>query len=172
MANKHVTDFEIQEYLDGNTEALHPEFVQHLDTCAECRQRAASYQQLYSGLKSEQELTLPANFAERVLSQIQPAPHQEKTFNWQLFLLIFTGLVAGLGISIHFIGLQKIRNGFSAVLNPFTGIFETIFSSFRNVIAISNTTATLLILSGLVIGVVYLIDHFILSTQLRSHTRH
>jgi anti-sigma factor RsiW len=172
MTARHLTDFEIQDYLDGNRSTSRSDIREHLNACKVCRQKVAEYQQLYSNLADDQNLVLPNDFADRVLAHVQPVSQAKRISKWWLALLVLGTLGLSIGITIYFTGSQKIISGLSNLSDIFLNMFSTLISSFKGLIALSGTSASLFILAAVVIGFVYLIDHFLLSDALKMHSNH
>ena len=72
MAVKHLTDAEIQDYLDGNLKQEHVFIVtQHLEACELCQKELHQYKILYSELKSDIDINLSPNFANTVSAKLR-----------------------------------------------------------------------------------------------------
>ena len=55
---KHLTDEEIQNYLDGNIPGEMDNIKKHLDSCVLCRENLAVYENIYVELENESEFQL------------------------------------------------------------------------------------------------------------------
>jgi hypothetical protein len=107
MAMKHLSENEIQEYLDNTISTGKQEIITHLDSCQLCRNRVNEYEALFLQLKKAEPGGLPADFASSVMTRIEaeaPAPGRRSV--WSLILPI-TGVIVGL-ISIGYFGNLKL----------------------------------------------------------------
>jgi len=72
---KHLTDYEIQAWIEGNPEKNCLLCKAHLSKCSECQERLEIYQTLYAIIeKSEQSLNIPNNFIDRVMAELPRRP--------------------------------------------------------------------------------------------------
>ncbi len=69
----HLTDRELNEYLDNATDER-PRIQTHLDTCADCAARLATLQTLFTELDSLPELAFTSPIAARVLLDLKRTP--------------------------------------------------------------------------------------------------
>ena len=69
MALKHLTDDQIQEYLDGKV-SKDSRIADHLQSCGDCKEQIDEYSSLYSALEVDEKIGLSARFAEVVVSKI------------------------------------------------------------------------------------------------------
>ncbi|MGB2982199.1 MAG: zf-HC2 domain-containing protein, partial [Candidatus Zixiibacteriota bacterium] len=82
MSLKHLTDEEIQNYLDGNLSrdiALLTE--RHLETCPLCREAVKQYQGVYAGLDKEEGFELSKGFAKSVVKMLPPQGETKSPFD-------------------------------------------------------------------------------------------
>ncbi len=106
MAVKHLSEEQIQDFLDGNRSASEKGLKKHLESCAVCKKTLAQYQNLYLGLKQEPEFQLPSNFAHTVISRL---PQMEKAlarFQVSDIFIGITGVAALIGALIYFIDIK------------------------------------------------------------------
>jgi anti-sigma factor RsiW len=68
----HLSDEQIQDFLDGNLPDREEEIRAHLDSCTRCREEADRYLVLYMELTKAPENALMPGFADRVVADLQP----------------------------------------------------------------------------------------------------
>ena len=103
MALKHLTDNQVQEYLDGKI-SKNSWMAEHLRSCSDCTEQIDAYSSLYSALEVEEKMGLSANFADRVVSTITAQASTTPGFQiWQIFSAI-VGIGLGLIVAVYFIG--------------------------------------------------------------------
>ncbi|GEM_PF-2439280 len=100
MGLKHLSEDEIQEYLDNPVGESSGAVRNHLENCPECRRVFGDYQKLYSGLNRDDIPGLSVSFADRVMTEIEALePVRDKRDAW---IPIFAGSMILLGLSAIF----------------------------------------------------------------------
>lgn len=116
--NIHLTEEQIQIYLDNedNFEKIYIE--EHLKSCASCQNNLEGYHGLYSALKKDPFPDLPKDFTAKVISAISD-PEESR---WQLFESGFTiaFFLFGIAASLYFFNpLPYLTNVAGNILNNF-----------------------------------------------------
>lgn len=102
----HLSDEDLQKYLDKDPELNRAQIDRHLKNCDRCRQHYMVYKHLYAGLSDEAGFMLSANFSESVVSRIRKK--REKTYSFfESVLLAIAGLFS-VGLLIYFTNLGDI----------------------------------------------------------------
>jgi len=129
MAVRHLSDSEIQDYLDGNISDR--EILSHLNQCRRCQSRVNQYRSLFAGLAKDRIPPLPSGFSAKVMNKITAEEKLSRDFPWA-FLLVAAGLLAGLISVIVFVNPAV----FSRLFSPtgVTGYLDRILFSKINVI--------------------------------------
>lgn len=70
MAQRHLTDFEVQEYLDGSLQQRHPLLALHAERCPRCQEELREYNRLYGLLSCADTCELSPDFARSVREEI------------------------------------------------------------------------------------------------------
>jgi len=110
---KHLTEEQIQAFLDGSSDQDSKSLALHLYFCPDCRRTYEEYQKLYMGLAKAEIPDLPASFAEKVMSRIDSVnPEPEKTSLW-IPVFALANIAAGLAAIIYFIDFSFLSD-FSA----------------------------------------------------------
>lgn len=90
----HLTEDQLNEYLDGLLEAqLHEQMQAHLSDCAACRAKLASLQTVFKALAGLPELTPEHNLTPSVLKIL---PKGNSDLGWRLALAVQAGVNLGL----------------------------------------------------------------------------
>jgi|WetSurMetagenome_2_1015567.scaffolds.fasta_scaffold86258_2 hypothetical protein len=149
MSIKHLTDEEIQLYLD-ECEAVNRDYVErHLQFCDECRNLAAQYRLLYGELRSEPSFHLQADFASDVLARI---PDCRKKLTQYINTLIYSLIGAiSLFLCSIFIDWKSVLQGLSI-----TGI------TFRELASALNKDFMVFVSAMLVLSLLMLFDKIII----------
>lgn len=114
---KHLTDEEIQNYLDGNLSrdiALLTE--RHLETCPLCRETVKQYQGVYAGLDEEKGFELSKGFAKSVVKMLPPQGETKSPFDLLNIFLTILGIIVAAGVTIRYVDLRPLGRAFSHVL--------------------------------------------------------
>ena len=102
MAQQHLTDREIQDFLDGNVPLYELDLLkQHLNGCPHCQHQIEQYRTLYVDLKQKVDFDLPPNFAESIVAQIAPKPVRFWRKAWFEFLIWIFGISGGIGAIVN-----------------------------------------------------------------------
>ncbi|HDL19461.1 MAG TPA: hypothetical protein ENH29_10435 [Bacteroidetes bacterium] len=124
----HLTDDEIQEYLDS-PEAVNVQTVQtHLHNCQQCRQQLTLYRQVFSVLIEEPETVVPYNFAGQITERLM-ALQNKKYHKWELLLLLFS-IIQGIALTIYFVDFGKIIFYLSRLQTNFFTVFHKANAGF------------------------------------------
>ncbi len=115
---RHLTDIEIQKYLDKVLNREEEIFLEkHLPGCHICQRKISDYQEIYKILNQPPEVDLPVNFVDTVLAGI---PDQQKHRWYEKYLdqiLLAMALITGMIVFIYFVGIQPLLNLW-ANINP------------------------------------------------------
>ena len=166
MALKHLTDEQIQEYLDGNV-SKNSWIADHLKSCGDCEAQIDEYSSLYSALEVEEKIGLSANFADAVVSKI--TAQASAAFGFQIWQIILTvvGLSVGLVTAVYLIGINSVGKLFTG-LGEFGKIFSSVLAVIGNYFAGINLNIGLLGLATFALIFVVFLDHFILQPKQRA----
>jgi len=162
MNKRHLTENELQSYLDSDISENQEWIEAHLEFCEECREELAQYQQLYLGLNEDVGFKLPPEFADSVISRIpEPAalPRQRRFLN--VFASI-SGAVAGVAVLLHFTGLGALL-GFAEYIGHQLASFVTAVSGgFSELFSALNVNTHLLLYVAIVLAFTLMLDHILL----------
>ena len=162
MAVTHLTDAEMQDYLDGNLSQKQVAiFMKHLKTCNSCQNELHEYKNLYTELKSDAEIQLSANFSKSVISKIQQESPTISYARFRDILLSIIGLIIAVGITLYFVDLKPLTKSFSNIINPLVDSAIVIFTNVQNYMSILNIDINLFVVAGLILLVIIAIDHIL-----------
>jgi hypothetical protein len=171
MPVTHLTDEEIQDYLDGNLSHQSKVFLEaHLETCELCQATLKQYQSLYVGLKQDQEFDLPKTFAKSVLTKLPIAEKTKSRFDYFDILLGILGIFIATLIASHYLDLSSLGERLTHIPLPHE-IGSWLFDAGKNLVAALNGNLSLLIVGILVLLVTGALDRILFQPLLR-HRRH
>jgi hypothetical protein len=117
MQLKHLTDEEIQDYLDGNlSRETTLQVKKHLQVCRRCREALKLYRSLYVGLEDDAGFELSKGFAKAVIRRLPAEAEAESHSGILNVLLIVVGVAVSLGMTLYFIDLKPLGQALSDLL--------------------------------------------------------
>jgi hypothetical protein len=110
---EHLTETQLNEYLDGLTDAHLQERMQaHLSDCGNCRGRLANLQAVFQALDALPEVTLESDLSPFVIESLQESTPGR---GWQLVL----AMQAGLGFGLLFLILPFLAGHIAGIMPGF-----------------------------------------------------
>jgi len=162
MATTHLTDDQIQNYLDGNLSQEQVSILKgHIQTCQMCQSELEQYQSLYSELEEDVSFDLSPDFSNIVMKSIQI--EAKKVFFARLWnvLLPIIGIAVGIGAMIYYVDFKSFVKIFTDSMNPSRYFDSAVLSNLNEILAKLNVNLNLIVFAGLSLLVVILIDHLI-----------
>ncbi len=162
MATAHLTDQQIQDYLDENlTQEQASMFRGHLQSCKECRIELAQYRALYSELQAEVAFKLSPDFPASVMKFIRTEARKALLVRLWNLLLPIVGISICVGVMIYYVDFKPFAKAFSESLNPSRYFDSTVLTNLNEVLSKLNINLNLILLAGLSLLAVILIDQLI-----------
>jgi hypothetical protein len=149
----HLTDEQIQEFLDNKIGQKTNNVVEHLETCAHCKKQVEAYKQVFSTLDVEPDFSLPVNFVDKVVSTVETS-EDKKYKKWESVLLIFS-IIQGIGLAIYFLDIKKI---FSFISFEKPDFLQT---TFEQINSLGNGFLPILFFAIIIITFYGFLDRFI-----------
>ncbi len=159
MELRHLTEEEIQNYLDDIPGSGNRFVEEHLRSCQLCQKDLAGYKRLYAGLKTDKGFELSPDFTEKVFSRLSPVPASKSRLNYAEIFLVILGLVAGICIPLYFMGWKYTSQKITAILQPQINLIITSWNLVEKALQNLHINMNLLLLSGLTLLIVYLLDY-------------
>ncbi|MCK4224599.1 MAG: zf-HC2 domain-containing protein, partial [candidate division Zixibacteria bacterium] len=172
MPVTHLTDEEIQEYLDGNLSHQKRIFLEaHLKTCELCQAALKQYQSLYVGLKQDQVFDLPKSFAKSIVAKLPMAEKAKSGFNYSDILLgILATIITALTAS-YYLDLGSLGRRLTHILLPHYEIGLRLLDAAKSLVTALQGNLSLLVVGILVLLVTGALDR-ILFQPLIGQRRH
>ncbi|MGB2804078.1 MAG: zf-HC2 domain-containing protein [Candidatus Zixiibacteriota bacterium] len=167
MSLKHLTDEEIQNYLDGNLSrdiALLTE--RHLETCPLCREAVKQYQGVYAGLDKEEGFELSKGFAKSVVKMLPPQGETKSPFDLLNVFLTILGVIVAAGVTIYYVDLRPLGRAFSHIL-PGPQLGSGVVAFVEDLLIGFNGNLGLLILGVLTLVIIGGLDRLLLQPRYR-----
>ncbi len=162
MATEHLTDEQIQDYLDGNLPHDQVSILNgHIQSCQQCQSELAQYRSLYVELKEEVEFDLAPGFTNAVMKAVQAeAKKAFLTRLWNLLLPII-GIAVGIGVMIYYVDFKPFVKAFADSLNPSRYFDNTVLTNLNEILGKLNVNLNLIVFAGLSLLAVILIDQLL-----------
>lgn len=157
---KHLTDDQIQNYIDRNKQNGDTVIEEHLKQCFECRQSLNIYREIFNKMKlTDSSINLSSDFSKNTMKKLQ----QLHAKRWDLLenLLITISFIVGIVLIIYFFDLSRF-------VNLFTTIDFSLITNFGKKL-LSSIPGNLFYLSVavLITSVIELVDRFILNKPIQ-----
>ena len=167
MESKHLTDAEIQDYLDGDADREDSTTAKHLDSCSLCKKNLELYRCLYSGLCDDVGYELSVDFADKVVSSVGLGDSRGYIKRYANALATIVGSVAALAALYCFTDIPKIIAG-GAWLGWFDSILGgRIYSSMTGYASSAGNTVSLIISGILALVTIWAVDRFMIRSKRR-----
>jgi len=170
MSLKHLTDDEIQDYLDGNLSRQDALLIErHLEICPLCQEALTQYQGLYVGLKNDKGFDLSKNFAKSVIKRLPAEGETESHFNYLNIFLTILGIIVTLGVTLSYVDLRPLGKAFAHVL-PGQEFGSSLLVFAESLLTNLNGNAGFLIIVLLTLLLIAALDRFIIQPKYRRIT--
>lgn len=161
MARRHLTEEEIQDYLDGNLSELTADLRLHLETCETCQGMLKQYRHLYTGLEEDPGFQLPKIFVKKLVSKLSTDQAKPFLSPSAEIILIVVGVLLALGTTIFLVDLKPIAETMSRIALPKIKLSSTILQPMKNMMSGLNSSLGLLPFAALALILVAVFDRFI-----------
>ena len=165
MQLKHLTDEEIQDFLDGNlSEDVTLSIRRHLESCTLCRQTVKKYQSVYSGLDREEGFELSKGFAKSIVKMLPEQKEAKPRFGLLNILLTILGVIVAAGVTIRYVDLRPLGSALSHLL-PGPQLGSGVVAFVENLLIGLNGNLGLLILGVLTLVIIGGLDRFLVQPR-------
>ena len=165
MQLKHLTDEEIQDFMDGNlSREISLLTERHLETCPLCRDAVKQYQSIYAGLDDDEGFDLSKGFARSVVNTLPEQREAKSPFGLLNIFLTILGVIVAAGVTIRYVDLRPLGSALSHIL-PGPQLGSGIVAFVENLLIGLNGNLGLLILGVLTLVVIGGLDRFFLQPR-------
>ncbi len=161
MSHRHLTDGQIQDYLDDATDIKRERISQHLESCEKCRKKLSIYRQIRAELVRDIDFSLPPTFARdltNIIGHRTSLPRRILASDITLSVFLFTASIA----SLYF--LVDVKKTFSSLLKlqwPEFGFFASFHTFFSTIVDALNGNLPLLLCAGLILFLFVSLDKIV-----------
>jgi len=162
MATEHLTDEQIQDYLDGNLSHDQVSILtEHFQSCQKCQTELAQYKSLCGVLKEDVAFDLSPSFSNAVMKAVQADAKKALLARLWNLLLPIIGIAVAIGVMIYYIDFKPFMKVFADSLNPGRYVDSAVLSELNPVLAKLNVNLNIIVFAGLSLLAVILIDYLI-----------
>jgi len=163
MTSRHLTDEEIQDYLDGNLQSENRLSEEHLQTCQLCQNTMEEYNRLYEELKVDEGFELSPGFLESVLSRLKKEKASTSSLSLAEILILGMMAVVALFTTIYFVNWASFGQVISRILLSEAETLLTIWGNSVKLLMELNLSPDLLFLAGVILLIIKLLDYLIIN---------
>jgi hypothetical protein len=170
MGLEHLTDEQIQDYVDGNLTDNSAEIKQHMESCQTCQNELAKYKVITSMLSEDIGFELSPNFISNVVSSVEEEGAEKFLYKISHVIMWAAGILAGIAVLIRFTDIEKAFSGFAQIGEQGKGITATIASAFSDLFASTDMNFNLIGMAALVLVGIFLVDRLIARARKNATT--
>ena len=161
MNSKHLSDEEIQNFLDNSQNTGRSETESHLSSCRACREAVEAYRTVFAGLRSKPQDLLSVEFTDTVMATLPEKSRPGRAYGILSAAGLAVILIAGLFITQQYIDLAPVGKTVAQSLMPTIDIqapelLDRDFGTFSNI-----HKYNLWVIAGLVVLSLTIIDQII-----------
>ena len=161
----HLTDDEIQEYLDGRLPDRAAAVETHLRGCKSCREKVKQYELLYADLETDQIPALHADFAGKVAAALGRQLATERRSRLRIILASVAGIICLLASAIYFLNVPHLLGALRKLsLENYLNL--EFVSRYKELVESSGVNLSLVLFVLLALVAVWVIDYMV-----RRHSR-
>jgi hypothetical protein len=165
MQLKHLTDEEIQDFLDGNlSDEITLSIRRHLESCTLCRQTVKQYQSVYSGLGREEGFELSKGFVKSVVKMLPAQGETKSPFGLLNACLTILAVIVAAGVTIRYVDLRPLGSALSHLL-PGPQLGSGMLAFVEDFLIGLNGNLGFLILGVLTLVIIGGLDRFLLQPK-------
>jgi hypothetical protein len=162
MERQHLTDDDLQNFLEVKDSPGRREVQDHLKACARCRKALEGYRRLSEMLGRDPGYRLPSHFITRVMESLPAKGKVTGLFSTLEWILISAGATAGVVIAFVLTDLKKITGIFKILAENSRTIKEATGSTFQTATNLLNGNLPLLGMALLALLFTYGLDRFLI----------
>ena len=127
MIAEHLSENELQQYVSEPL-LCEQSILEHIEWCEACKEKAVTYQILFSGIQQQAKPVFDFNLSELVLSKLEPS---KPGFSWDIFTVYLFSVIGISAILFSGILFSKYLSGL------FTGSSTLLLYLFVAIVVIS-----------------------------------
>ncbi len=167
MSVAHISDEQIQEYLDNRDSKRDIVLIRHIRQCGECRAKLHHYRLLYRGLVEADEVNLSSDFTARTMKAVRALPEPVEQGNRGIVWAAIGAIAAMVVATVYFFGTSWIFDSTGALVEAagesHFGLIDTVVQAIGRI----QDGATILAAVAVILAITALLDKAIGKTKLK-----
>ena len=161
MSLRHLSDEDIQAYLDGRLVHRVKLIERHLLECDSCREKLEHYRAVFQALKQDTTPSLAPGFPDRVMAAVakEPAAKATDSFVSWLSLAAAAIVIVGLGAVQYLVGWQWLITFSRNILQSVLSFKNSLMGSTESMPGILSDNLPVLLACGMAMILVVCIEH-------------
>lgn len=155
---RHLSDEEIQAFLDEGEGSLDSEALDHLSICNRCRRVLEDYKILFADLADGSAFEIPRDLSATVISRLGLRVHQRRRALPTDIVLVTGGILAMVIAVALFVDLGPLLNAATVAGRYVTGHLSPGMESLKDGLSNARQTTGMLILGGAILVVIGALD--------------
>lgn len=168
MSINHLTDEQIQQYLDNGPDAIEHSAEKHLEACDRCQMTLKEYQLLYNRLGRETETLLSPNFTSATMARIEALAEPAAGLSRPMRAFVVLGVLSCLLTIWYTINIKSLLNTLSSFLLGQNVVESTVGSSLKTISAQFGDNLGIVLFAALILIGVALTDKLLFKQKLRK----
>jgi len=168
MKYVHISDEEIQDFLDGNfmNEAKQVRIENHLNSCDICLSNLNKYKSLYHELDYSIDIGPPEKFSDNLMNKIVKENLLKRRF-FKLFKLIWPiiSLTLSFLVIIYYHSFSQLNNMILKLNNEINSIIKESYKEIISYFPLRETSPTFLFYIIFLLIMLYFFDRFLVKTR-------
>ncbi len=165
MAVRHLTDEQIQRYLDGgisrDSDASH-----HLQHCQACMRQLELYREVYESLQQDVGFKLTPGFAESVMTRLAATSEKSSRVSLAGLILLVFGTVVTTGLALYFLEVKALTEMLASLSTVGINFGSSFVESLRMATASLGVSTDIILSTGLILLTFAILDRLLI--RLRS----
>jgi hypothetical protein len=161
MELRHLSDEEIQDYLDGSPSSVNKTIEEHLETCQLCKGILEEYKKVYAELKKDIGFELSPDFSSLIISKLSLKASPKPLTSYAGIFLAILGLVLGVGSMFYLVGWKYINQGLANIIQPQLNFIPGLWVTVSRLSASLHIDFRLLLISGLILFIISKLDYIL-----------
>jgi anti-sigma factor RsiW len=165
----HLDDEQIQDFLDGNLAVpSRRDIEEHVRDCRMCRDRVYQYEELYSELALEPDLSLSKAFTRKVLRKARRQEIGDVQFGLTQVFFVVAGAIVAINALFYFVEWKSFAGIVEKTGRSLYAFVPVLVNSLRLPLQGVKMPGGLFALAGGMVILLFLLDHFVLQPRFRS----
>ncbi len=166
MNNAHLTDRELQEFLDGTT-LLSKAAERHVEQCPSCQASIEAYKSLYEQLRTADSPVIPDGFLNRVMGRVNSERVLVRKHDWFRSASVVGTAITLAGVTLGIVALrifapEVLLQIYSYVRTPFQIVDSALGSSTAYVLTEFNLKPEVILLTLITFGFIASVDRMVI----------